>query len=93
MKICWNCKKEIPIDLFVGRQEQCAFCGKDLHSCLNCNFYERGVYNDCREGQAERVLDKERSNFCDYFRFSAVGKDTKAVTSDPKAKLEALFKK
>lgn len=93
MKLCRNCKKEIPLDLFVGRQEQCPFCGTDLHVCLNCVFYERGVYNDCREGQAERVLDKSRSNFCDYFRFRVDKEDPKAVTCDPKTKLEDLFKK
>ncbi|PKN18470.1 MAG: hypothetical protein CVU71_13330 [Deltaproteobacteria bacterium HGW-Deltaproteobacteria-6] len=93
MKICRSCKKEIPVDLFVGRQEQCPFCGADLHSCLNCTFYERGVYNDCREAQAERVLDKSRSNFCDYFRFQTVKKDSQSVASDPKTRLESLFKK
>jgi hypothetical protein len=93
MRICQSCKKEIPADLFIGRQEQCPFCGTDLHRCLNCVFYERGVYNDCREGQAERVLDKSRSNFCDYFRFPAAKEDSNTVTSDPKIKLESLFKK
>ncbi|MEE9912203.1 MAG: hypothetical protein K4571_10830 [Deltaproteobacteria bacterium] len=93
MKICQNCKKEIPADLFVGRQEQCPFCRTDLHSCLNCVFYERGIYNDCREGQAERVLDKGRSNFCDYFRFKVSTEKSGATPTDPKEKLEGLFKK
>jgi len=85
--------KEIPADLFVGRQEQCPFCGSDLHSCLNCVFYEPGAYNDCREVQAERVLDKSRSNFCDFFRFRKESGKTGAMPMDPKDKLEALFKK
>jgi len=92
MKICASCKKEIPGDLFIGRQTQCPYCGSDLHRCLNCVFYERGAYNDCRESQAERVLDKSRSNFCDYFRFrDGVGKSG-ASPADPKEKLQALFK-
>ena len=93
MNICRHCKKEIPADLFIGRQEQCPFCRSDLHSCLNCVFYERGGYNDCREVQAERVLDKSRSNFCDFFHFRNESGKTKAVPFDPKDKLEALFKK
>jgi len=58
MNICHKCKKEIAEDFFVGRQSQCPSCGTDLHCCLNCSFYELGAYNDCREPQAERVLDK-----------------------------------
>jgi len=92
MKKCHHCKKEIPADLFVGRQVQCPCCGADLHSCLNCAFYERNAYNDCRERQAERVLDKNRSNFCDYFRFLMAEDHAKAASCDPKIKLEALFK-
>jgi len=92
MGICQSCKKEIPDELFVGRQEQCPCCRTDLHICFNCVFYERGVYNDCREGQAERVLDKSRSNFCDYFRFREAKENSKPVASDPKNRLEALFK-
>jgi hypothetical protein len=93
MKICQSCKKEIPADLFVGRQEQCPFCRADLHGCLNCVFYERGAYNDCREGQAERVLDKSRSNFCDYFRFQVRPGKSGVSPADPQDKFEALFKK
>ena len=92
MRICQSCKKEIPDELFIGRREQCPFCGTDLHRCLNCVFYELGVYNDCREGQAERVLDKSRSNFCDYFRFLEAKENSKPVAADPKTRLEALFK-
>ncbi|MHB8138407.1 MAG: hypothetical protein ACYDGO_08490 [Smithellaceae bacterium] len=93
MKICSGCKKEIPADWFIGRQTQCPFCGADLHSCLNCVFYERGAYNDCRESQAERVLDKIRLNFCDYFRFRQGSRASGALPADPEAELEALFKK
>jgi len=93
MKMCHHCQKEIPTDQFIGRQEQCCFCKADLHCCLNCVFYERGVYNDCREGQAERVLDKSRFNFCDYFRFKVTEGKANPLPANPKDKLQALFKK
>jgi hypothetical protein len=93
MKVCHKCKKEIVEDLFVGRQALCPSCGADLHCCLNCSFYEAGAYNDCREPQAERVLDKTRSNFCDFFRFKDSANSCGASDSNPKDKLEALFKK
>lgn len=92
MKICQSCKKEIPADAFIGRREPCPFCGTDLHVCLNCVFYEPGVYNDCRESQAERVLDKGRSNFCDYFCFRDAKENAGAPAVNAKDKLAALFK-
>ena len=65
--ICWKCKKEISIEKPV-RGDECPLCHADLHVCRACDFYESGAHNDCRESSAEYVTDKERSNFCDYFR-------------------------
>ncbi len=95
MKICHNCKKTLDVRRKVGRRDLCPFCESDLHVCLNCRFYDPGSYNDCREPQAERVVDKARSNFCDYFEFSdsASGDRGKEEEKDPKAKMEGLFKK
>ncbi|HQL00815.1 MAG TPA: hypothetical protein PK090_08580 [Smithellaceae bacterium] len=93
MMICHACGKKVDAADRVGRREQCAFCGADLHCCRNCAFYEPGAYNDCRETQAERVVDKIRSNFCDYFRFgdSAATEGRRSV--DTRNRLEDLFKK
>lgn len=93
MKVCHKCKKEIADDYFVGRQALCPSCGSDLHCCLNCSFYDVGAYNDCREPQAERVLDKTRSNFCDFFRFKQTENSSESSDLSPKVKLEELFKK
>jgi len=50
--------------------------------------------NSCRENQADRVVDKERSNFCDYFRPSDRAPATAASSRDAmKAAADALFKK
>ena len=65
--ICWKCKKEIPLEK-PSRSDECPLCHADLHVCKACEFYESGAHNDCRESSAEYVTDKERSNFCDYFR-------------------------
>jgi hypothetical protein len=93
MNICHKCRKEIAEYFFIGRQTQCPSCGADLHCCLNCSFYELGAYNDCREPQAERVLDKTRSNFCDFFKFKQIGVSSGSADSGTKGKLEDLFKK
>ncbi len=90
---CYHCGVEVKFQDRVGRTETC-LCGTDLHCCLNCVFYDTSAYNDCREPNAERVLEKGRSNFCDYFEFVL---DRKSKLSsrekDAKSQLEALFKK
>jgi hypothetical protein len=95
MKICHSCRKELLIERTVGRQETCPSCGADLHVCLNCTFYSPGAYNECREPQAERVVEKKRSNFCDYFVFidDAARKGQAAKKDDHRSRLDALFKK
>ncbi|MBE9546967.1 MAG: hypothetical protein IMF10_05685 [Proteobacteria bacterium] len=94
MKTCHHCKKELDIDRKVGRRDTCPFCDADLHVCLNCRFRDPGAYNQCRETQAERVIDKERSNFCDYFDFrdAAPGESREEKRQRAKEKLETLFK-
>ena len=95
MKRCHACLKGLEIQIPVGRREICPFCGSDLHCCLNCVHYHVGAYNDCREPQAERVIEKDRSNFCDFFTLRDA--ETKAKGNDPgdsvKAKIASLFKK
>ncbi|MBF0272448.1 MAG: hypothetical protein HQL98_10330 [Magnetococcales bacterium] len=51
-----------------GRSEVCAGCMKETRVCLNCRFHDTGSYNECRETVAERIVDKDRSNFCDFFK-------------------------
>ncbi|MCR4735851.1 MAG: hypothetical protein K5829_12700 [Treponema sp.] len=65
--ICWKCQKEISFES-IHRSDECPFCHADLHSCRACEFYEKASHNDCRESSAELVTDKEKSNFCDYFK-------------------------
>ena len=79
--ICWKCKKEISIEKPV-RGDECPLCHADLHVCRACDFYESGAHNDCRESSAEYVTDKERSNFCDYFRVKAALRQAQGPQSD-----------
>lgn len=95
MNICHKCKKEITVDKMIGRKDVCPFCNAELRCCLNCRYYDPAVYNQCRETQADRVLDKDRSTFCDYFVFRDTRPDDSAKGGKEAArdKLEALFKK
>ena len=91
---CWSCSRSLgPLDY--GRRDSCPGCGRDTHVCKGCTFYDRSYNNECREPQADRVLEKEKANFCDYFKPAFSNKAGGSV--DPmaaaKAAAEALFKK
>ena len=70
MRICHACKKEVSHEQKIGRRDVCAFCGADLHCCLNCTFYDRAASKQCRETVTELVREKEKANFCEYFAFA-----------------------
>lgn len=90
MANCFHCKKELDASQRPGRGESCPKCGSDVKVCLNCRFYDRGAYNQCREPSAERVVDKDRANFCEFFEFWTGSQATD--NEDPLKKLRELFK-
>lgn len=93
MPSCFSCGKDFVVVERVGRGESCTHCGADLHCCRNCEFYDPAAYNDCREPAAERVVEKDRSNFCDMFQIATQREKQKKVADDTKKKLEEMFKK
>ena len=62
--------------------------------CKNCEFYDTSAYNECKESQAERVVDKEKANFCDYFKYRSgkPGHSGTGAKDDALKKLDDLFK-
>ncbi|MES9887060.1 MAG: hypothetical protein ABW140_09635 [Candidatus Sedimenticola sp. 6PFRAG1] len=63
---CWNCGIELgPHDY--GRETNCLKCGKPSRVCRNCRWYAPGQTNECKEPVAERVMEKEKPNYCDFF--------------------------
>lgn len=93
MKCCQHCGRPVPDGTIIGRTTVCEGCGRPLHTCVNCRFYEPGAYHDCREAVEELVEDKIRANFCDLFILSECRTGTKrdAGKNDARAKAEALF--
>lgn len=90
---CYHCAHEIPTDTKIFRQTVCEQCGSYVHCCMNCQHYDSKAYNQCHEPAADRVLDKEKANFCDFFnmRMAAAKQDNRA--DEARKKLDALFKK
>ncbi|MGH8012012.1 MAG: hypothetical protein ACREQ4_05895 [Candidatus Binataceae bacterium] len=87
---CWHCGRQIEVKEQVGFRDYCQ-CELALHVCRNCRFYDPGYHNQCREPQAERVVEKERANFCEYFSPSTVKPQPQVNAA--RAKFDALFKK
>ena len=73
-----------------ARGDACPFCGSDLKVCLNCGFYDRAYHNECRETSAERVVAKDRANFCEFFEWR--DSNGNGPGEDPMKKLKDLFR-
>ncbi len=92
--VCWKCGHSLAaLSLPLRRLDECKQCGAELHVCKLCEFYNTSVAKHCREPIAEEVKDKERANFCDYFKprpgvYSTAGA---AAAAQAKADLDALF--
>lgn len=89
MKICHKCKTVVTAEK-VFRRDECPSCGADLYVCLNCRFYDPMRSKACREPQSELVKEKDRANYCDFFRFGDSGKE--GVGGSAKDEAEKLFR-
>ena len=92
--VCWSCGASIAdLSLPLSRFDHCRGCKAALHACRLCEFYKTTVAKQCREPIAEEVKDKERANFCDYFkpRPGAHVQRNQQEVDQARAALEALF--
>ena len=64
---CWQCGQTLHHTDYLG-DSRCGNCGAATHACRNCRHYRLGQHNDCMENQADRVVDKNRANRCDWFQ-------------------------
>lgn len=92
--VCWKCGAGLadqPLPL--SRLAVCSKCRSYLHSCRLCVSYDQNLSRRCREQDAEEVSDKERANFCSYFkaRVGAYRPGGEARTQNARAKLGDLF--
>jgi hypothetical protein len=58
-----------------------------------CQFYDPKSYNECREPNADRITEKEKANFCDYYKINSGLNDAEKQRQDALAKAASLFKK
>ncbi len=57
-----------------------------------CKFYDIHSYNECHESIAERLVDKEKANFCDFFS-PGNPVNPEEVKEKTKVLFDSLFKK
>lgn len=91
---CQSCGTRVPYDEPIPRDSECEGCRTDLRCCRNCRHYDPRMNNQCRETQADPVVEKTRRNFCEYFYFSReafAGGGTGGREAEARAKLEAMF--
>ena len=91
---CYNCNKDLILESTenVSRSAECDFCHTDLRCCMMCEFYDTTAYNECKEPMADRIVDKDKANFCDYFKINQ-GSTGAQKKDDALSAAEALFKK
>lgn len=92
MGICQFCGKEIEVKK-VFRNDLCPSCERPLHCCVNCEFYSEYSHNKCLEPQSEWVSDREKANFCEFFKFTNKKKEVSLKNKEEAKKLlDILFK-
>ena len=88
MKGCLNCNT--PFNDTVYRTTVCSCCGKELHTCKNCKFYNPSSHWECLETVDEYISDKDRANFCSFFELAEIDDKQKKKTIK-KEDLDSLF--
>jgi len=91
---CWKCGESLAsLSLPLRRLDVCPACRAELHVCKLCVDYDTSRAKQCREPTIEEVRDKERANFCDYFKpkLKAWIKPDTAALEAAKSELSKLF--
>jgi hypothetical protein len=90
-RLCAFCGKDIGGEGRVERTDTCPHCHRDLYCCIQCEFYDEYAHNKCREPESEWVSDRQKANFCDFYRFRGKVKSDPDRSKEAKKKLEELF--
>ncbi len=92
--LCFNCEKELEFSpgAKILRSEECPHCYASIRSCKMCKFYDQKSYNECKEPMAERIVEKEKANYCDYYDLGG-SHDPSTEKNKLLSAADALFKK
>jgi len=66
---CWRCGADLKrVPRPFSRFAECPACKVELHVCRMCRHYDLRYIGECNHEFADKVLDKEKANFCSYFK-------------------------
>jgi hypothetical protein len=91
---CWRCGASLAeLTPPIERRDECPACRAQLYVCKFCEFHDPKVAKQCREPVADEVKEKERANFCGYFKLNpnAYVLADHSGAQKAKADLDALF--
>ena len=92
--VCYRCGAALTaLSLPLSRRDECPECRAQLHVCRMCTHHAPRLSRGCDEDDAPDVRDKERANFCDYFRPrpDAFDAERAAASAAAHAELAKLF--
>jgi hypothetical protein len=91
---CYRCGESLSsLPLPFSRRDECPACSAHVHVCRMCVNFDAAVPRKCREDDAEEVIEKERVNFCEWFKPAANAFDPARAKKATQAQtaLAALF--
>ena len=91
---CFRCGASLAsLSLPLSRQDECPDCSAHLHVCKMCRHFDVTVPKQCREDDAEEVIEKARLNFCEWYVPSEDAFDPtgKAAADRARQSLDVLF--
>ena len=92
---CYSCNAKLDIisEQKILRNQECDYCQVQLHCCKMCIHYDKTAYNECREPTAERIVEKEKANFCGHFKIIGGNAKSGPTKEDLLDAANKLFKK
>ena len=92
--ICWHCGAVVTDQLLpLSTYAECCHCRAQLHCCRQCSYFNPRLRADCDEPRAESYSEREKANFCDWFKLRRefVEPGETAPSADHHAELNTLF--
>lgn len=66
---CWKCGADLKVvPRPFSRFAECPVCKTELHVCRMCRHYDLRYIGECNHDFADKVLVKDKSNFCSHFK-------------------------
>lgn len=91
---CYRCGDSLAaLTLPISRQDQCPSCSNYLRVCRMCLYFDADVPRQCLEDDAEDVVEKDKLNFCEWYKPTPTAFDPARNSHENKARseLKALF--